>query len=70
MSTEQCSNSSGESESQLVKRRSKPWREVEEKTLIREVLQRENVLFGTKKGRGTKTVHQQWIEGGNKLLMY
>ena len=61
MSVEQCgtSNNSGE----LVNRRSKPRGEIEEITLIKEVLQRETVLFGTMKGCGTKTVHQQQTEG-------
>ena len=61
MSVEQCgtSNSSGK----LVKTQSKPWADVEQKMLIKEVLQRENVLFGTMKGCGTKTVHQQRTEG-------
>ena len=60
MSVEQCgtSNSSGE----LLKTQSKPWAEVEEKTLLNVVLQRENLLFGTMKGCGTKTVHQQRME--------
>ena len=42
-------------------------REVEEKTLIKEVLERENVLFGTIKGFGMKTLHQLRTEGWQEV---
>ena len=46
----------------------KPWGwGIEEKTLIKETLERENVLFGTIKGCGTKTVHQLHTEGWQEV---
>ena len=47
-----------------IKKRSKPWGEVEEVTLIKEVLEREEVLFGGLKGCGAKSIHQH----GNSAL--
>ena len=69
MSVDQhCGTSSNSGESgEVTKRRSKPWGQIEEKTLIKEVLERENVLFGTIKGCGTKTIHQVRMEGWQEV---
>ena len=50
-----------------IKKRSKPWGEVEEVTLIQEVLEREEVLFGGLKGCGAKSIHQQRTEGWQQV---
>ena len=50
-----------------IKKWSKPWGEVEEVTLIKEVLEREEVLFGGLKGCDAKSIHQQCTEGWQQV---
>ena len=57
-----------------MKKRGKAWGEIEEKFLIREVLQREDSLFGVIRGCGTKYVHRirtdAWRQVADALKSY
>ena len=57
-----------------LKKRGKAWGEIEEKFLIREVLQREDSLFGVIRGCGTKSVHRirtdAWRQVADALKSY
>ena len=51
----------------MIKKKNKSWDEKEEITIIIEVLEREQTLFGELKGSGVKSIHRKRLDAWQEV---
>ena len=65
---ETTTTSENETKPASNKKRSKPWEKKEEITLIVEVINREQLLFGELKGPGSKSIQEKRADGLSEIV--